>query len=65
MYLNPDMGSKLKCMVTTDINMYYSMAWSAIWEDIARVGVSYFLEPKASENIAHESNVLPYYMTNH
>ena len=41
------------------------MAWSAIWQDIARVGVSYFHESKVSENIAHECNVLPYCTTNH
>ena len=40
------------------------MVWSAIWQDIARVGVSYIHEPKASENIFHEYNVLPYCTTN-
>ena len=33
------------------------MAWSAIWQDIARVGVSYFHEPQASENLAQECNI--------
>ena len=33
------------------------MGGSVIWRDIPRVGVSYFHEPKASENIAHEWNI--------
>ena len=39
------------------------MVWSAIWQDIVQVGVSYFHKPEASENIAHECNVLPYCTT--
>ena len=51
--------------IQSQIFIYYSMAWSAIWQDIAQVGVSYFHKPKASENIAHERNVLPCCTTNH
>ena len=41
------------------------MAWSVIWQDIARVGVYIFTSQQASENIAQECNILPYYTTNH